>query len=50
MLSNVVLTSLIAGYSYLSFISLQLLVSFTLSHFKEPSPNFAASVAASFLV
>jgi len=39
MVPNVVLTSLIAGYLYLSFLSFQLLVSFTLSHFRKSSPT-----------
>jgi len=35
---NVVLTSLIAGYLYLSLLRFILLVSFTLSHLKKSSP------------
>jgi len=37
MVSNVVLTCLITGYVYLSFLFCILLVSFTFSHLKESS-------------
>jgi len=39
MVPNVVLTCLVAGYLYLSFLVCILLVSFTLSHFKRFSPT-----------